>query len=379
MNAVKQILLEIRHRPAAFILATLAIVATVAFVVGYLITSAAALNETKRVTRDMGFNIRIIPKSADLDEFWIHGFSSKTMPESTIDKLASYDNVFMSYNHLVGSLQGFLEWEGRQVIVTGLTPAIAAKGKKPMGYSIKEGRIHLGYRVAQRMEVKKGDSVQIKGRSFTVDATLVESGSDDDIRVFMSLKDAQDILNSPGQINEIKAIDCLCLTQDQDPLSLLRAELEKALPEAQVFQIQHLADARARQRQMGEKMFEKLTPFLLIASAAWVGIMAVMNVKERKHEIGILRAMGHGSGRIAILFLGRAACIGLAGGLVGYAIGNVLALKMGASIFQVTQVKLNHEWLIWALLVPPFFSGLAGFIPAMMAVAQDPAESLRES
>ena len=34
------------------------------------------------------------------------------------------------------------------------------------------------------------------------------------------------MLNLEGRINEIKAIDCLCLTTDQEPLKILRAELE---------------------------------------------------------------------------------------------------------------------------------------------------------
>jgi putative ABC transport system permease protein len=194
------------------------------------------------------------------------------------------------------------------------------------------------------------------------------------------LADVQRLLNRPGRINEIKAIDCLCLTSDQNPLKLLREELAKALPEAKVVQLQTIADARARQRQTATKYAAFLTPFLLAAAAAWVGVLAILNVRERRLEIGILRALGYGSLRVAGLFLARAVLLGITGAAGGYLIGSALALHFGPVIFPVTAKAIRSvpSLLLGGVVAAPAFAALASFIPAMLAVTQDPAETLRE-
>lgn len=249
-----------------------------------------------------------------------------------------------------------------------------------MGFAIEPGNVHVGYQVAREFGLKKGDSLELGSRPFRVAQCLAESGTDDDIRVFGLLSDVQQILNRPGRINEIKAIDCLCLTSDQDPLKLLRVELAKALPEAKVLQLRAIADARARQRQTAAKYATFLTPVLLAAAAAWVGVLAVLNVRERKLEIGLLRALGYGSVPIAALFLARAILLGIVAAAGGYVLGSVLAVHFGSEIFLVTakSIRALPSLLLWAAIAAPAFAALASFIPAVLAVLQDPAEILRE-
>jgi len=93
-----------------------------------------------------------------------------------------------------------------------------------------------------------------------------------------------------------------------------------------------------------------------------------------------MRALGYGSGKIAFLFLGKAVAIGLIGAAVGFGIGTGLALKFGPDIFKVTanMIKPTIELLYWSLIASPAFCALSVFIPAMIAVTQDPAVTLRE-
>ncbi|MBI2927564.1 MAG: FtsX-like permease family protein [Verrucomicrobia bacterium] len=382
MATLRLVFRELLHRRLNFLLSTLAIVTAVALFVSYFTTAGAARRETTRVTRDLGFNLRIIPAGTDMDQFWAVGFSDQTMPEDTIHRFAKYDKVFLTYNHLVASLQQRFMVQDKEAILTGLAPTITApdQRKQPMGYAIKAGTVQVGFQVAQRLALKKGGALELGGKKFTVEQTLAESGTDDDIRVFGLLSDVQGVLNMKGRINEIKAIDCLCLTADQDPLKILRAELAKALPEAKVIQLRAIADARARQRQTAEKYFAFVTPLLLVVCAAWIGVLAVLNVRERKMEIGVLRALGYGSGKIAALFLAKAAVLGVIGAALGYATGSALALQFGPEIFKVTAraIKAEPVLLAWALVAAPAFAALASFIPAMLAVTQDPAVTLRE-
>ena len=376
------ILKELWHRKANTILSLLGLVGIVAFIVGFLTTAEAAKRETRRITRDLGFNLRIIPQETDMDRYWFEGFSSATMSEETVNRLAAQEGVFMSYNHLMASLKRPYTIDGREVILMGVAPTITSvdKKKRPMGYTIKPGTLQLGYQVAQRLGVKVGDSLSLGEQTFSIAKALVESGTEQDVYVYGTLGDVQAILNMEGQINEIKAIDCLCLTADEEPVKILRQELAKVLPEARVIQDRVQADARAKQRQMIENKFGFLSPFLLVVSALWVGIMATLNVRERRAEIGVLRALGYGSASIARLFLVKAILLGVLGAMIGFALGNALALGIGPEIFRVTAKAIQTDWSLlgYALVVAPAFAAMASFIPAMQAVAQDPATTLRE-
>jgi putative ABC transport system permease protein len=382
MSVARLILREIAHRRWSFLLGALGVAVTVALFVAFFTTLTAARRETKRVMRDLGFNLRIIPKDTDMDRFWTEGFSDRTLPEDAVRRLAEAKHAFLTYNHLVATLQGRIEIGGRPAILTGLAPTITSpdKRKRPMGFTVKPGTLQLGYQVAARLGLKRGDTLELAGRKFTIARCLVESGTEEDIRVYAALPDAQAILGLPGRINEIKAIDCLCLTQDQDPLHQLRAEIAKILPEARVIQLRAMADARARERQTVERYFGFLSPLLLLACAAWVGVLTALNVRERRAEIGVLRALGKGSGRVAGLFLGRAVLVGLLGAVIGGAAGTWLALEFGPRIFQLTAkaIRADYGLLGWALLVAPLFAAAAAFIPAARAVTLDPAVTLRE-
>lgn len=351
----------------------------VALLVAVRLTTEAAERETRRVMRDLGFNLRIIPAKTDTAYLWSKGHPDQTMPEEYVKTLASQKGVFVTFNHLTATLRQRYPIAQGEVILEGVSPSISDEGKKPMGFSIPKGQLYLGHSAAQLLKTRRGDAVQLGGKSFAVERILSESGTDDDIRIYGHLADIQAILNLPGRINEIQAIDCLCLTSDQDPLAQLRATLAKLLPETQVLHVRAMADARARQRQMTEKFTAFAVPLVLAITALWVGTLAVLNVRQRRPEIGLWRALGHGSSRLAGLFIGKAVVLGTAAGLAGAAIGTGLALAFGPAIFHVTAnaIAWNPRLLVWAALLTPAFAAFAAFVPAMIALNQDPIETLR--
>jgi len=375
------ILKEINHRKFNFILGCIAIVTAVALFVSFFTTSEASKRETIRLTRDMGFNLRVIPKATNMDQFWTTGFSARTMPEEYVFRFANRKDI--SYAHLTATLHKKITWRDMEVILTGIAAEIEPSGKEKsaMAFIMKPGTVIIGYEVASSLGLKKGDTINILGKKLTVDKTLSECGSDDDIRIYAQLGDVQEILNMAGKINEIKALNCLCLTDDkQDPLVVLREQLEQLLPEAKVVMNRTIAVARESQRLMLEKYFAFIMPFVVVVCAAWIGTLAMINVRERKQEIGILRAIGYGGGKIAALFVGKALSLGIIGAVLGFGIGTVLSLIYGPEIFKVTakMVKPIYGLLAWSLIVAPLFAVLSTFIPTMIAITQDPALTLKD-
>ncbi|MEK6249313.1 MAG: FtsX-like permease family protein, partial [Planctomycetales bacterium] len=339
-------------------------------------------NETRRTMRDIGSNVKIIPKDADDFEYFAKGYSTVTMSEEVIHKMAEAPNI--SYNHLIAMLTQEITLEGRKVRLVGLSDALHPPGrakKSKMGFSIKEGHIYLGHRIGRMLDTNKNEVVEILGRKWTVERIEPEKGTDEDITIFAPLGEVQAALKLSGgiqnqnSINEIQAIDCLCLTADKDPAKILRAQLSQILPEAKVIHLAAIADARARQRQMEEENSTFIIVVLIVVSGSWLGILAAINVRERRGEIGLLRALGYGSTMISSLVLGRAALIGIVGALLGYGFGCLLAIGVGPDLFPVTAkaIKAQPLMLLWALLGAPMLTMLASFIPASLAVSHDPA------
>ena len=381
MTTFHLIFREFIHRKLNSLLSMLAVITAVALFVSFFTTGQASKRETTRLMRDMGFNLRIIPKETDMNKFWAMGFSELMMPEEYVNRFASHKNF--AYNHLTAILQKKVSWRGTESILTGISPEeVAPPGnrKSPMNFRIEQGTVYIGFELARKLEIKKGDAVDIFGKSFAVARCLPESGSDDDIRIYGNLRDVQNILNMEGRINEIKALNCICPIPGKHSLTVLREQLTSLLPDAKVVQIQSIATARERQRLTVEKHFAFIMPFVLIVCAIWIGALAMMNVRERRHEIGIMRALGYSSGKIASLFLGKAIVIGLIGAAVGFGIGTGLALFYGTDIFKVTakMIKPVYGLLVWSVIVAPAFTALSSFIPAMVAVTQDPALTLSE-
>ena len=381
MTTSNLILKEIIHRKGNFLLGLLAVVAAVALFISFFTASKASERETARLMLSMGYNLHIIPNGTDMSEFLLTGLADKTMPEQYLQKLASPKGF--SYNHLLAILQKKISWRGLDVILTGLAPEISPPGqeKLPMTATIQRGTAYLGYILADKLGLKRDDTIEIEGKTLKIAKCLFEQGSVDDIRIQCNLQDAQEILNLPGQISEIQAVDCLCFVPTNDPVAILRKEIAKVTPDAQVFQIKPIATARTKQRQLVRNVFAVIMPAVLITCGVWIGVLAIMNVRDRQAEIGIMRALGYGSGKITALFLGKAVIIGLLGAIAGFFAGTALALYFGPDIFQITAktvVKPESSLLIWSLIAAPVFAAVSSFIPAMIAVTCDPAVMLRQ-
>ena len=420
MNTLKMLLAEIGYRKLNFALSLLAVAIAVSLFVAGPVLIAGYSQETKvqldrlddntrRYMRDMGFNLMIVHRDNDMSDFWATDFAEKTMPQEYVERLAN-DTSLTKVNHLVATLQQKIDWRNGKVLLIGYLPetpkahrATTAFAKKreqekkkklPMGEDIEPGTIHLGHQLAAGR--KEGQTVDVLGRRFQIAKIVSERGSKEDITVKMHLSDAQQLLEKPGQINQIMALECLCRVGD---LPKIRAELEGILPEAQVTEYQSIAVARAKQREDVKASREKqhasmkslanlITSLVVLASALWVGLLTLANVRERRTEIGILRALGKGSGTIVGLFLGKAVVVGLLGAGLGFLLGTGVGYALGTDLPRVFGVQplydsrsyfpFSYLSLLIALLGAPLLAAVASYLPTLTAVMQDPAVVLRD-
>ncbi len=372
---------EILYRKFNFILGLLGVITAVMLVVVFYTLTSASQNETRRLTRDMGFNLRIVPKETDMNAFWISGYSNKTMPEAYVNRLMEEKSIY--YAHLTTTLHKKITWRDKEIVLTGISPdELEPDGakKSKMIFAIAPSKVYVGFELAKALKIHEGDQIEVLGKQFEVEKTLAETGSEDDIRIYFDLKTLQKLLKMEGRINEIMALNCMCSTEGDDPLGLLRENLEEVLPNTKVIMNKAIAVSRERQRKMMDNYISVVLPIVLIICAFWVGGMAMINVSQRRHEIGLLRAIGFDTSKISLLFFNRVILAGVVGAMIGFALGTWVSLGFGPDIIKVTakSIKPVYSLLYWALIAAPVFAAVSAFIPIMHAIGQQPAQVLKE-
>jgi len=388
MSVLRLLFREIAHRYLDFVLALIAVVAAVTLFVGIRTFSTGMQRETVRLVRDMGFNVLIMPEDTDMALFWADDYIPDDMPEQKVYDLAN--SKAWTVRHLEARLQKRIEWRGLPVLLTGILPEIAVRHRQlkspkgKMGLKTEEARAFVGHTIHSTLGLKQGDTVEINGRELTVAKCLPRRGTKQDIRLYTHLSDAQAILGRPDRINLIEALNCQCVVKGDEDIDALRLnvgdELKKLLGGVEVELIGEKARARQRTRQSVDRWAAVIFPVLLLACAAWVGHLTAVNVRDRRHEIGVLRAIGVSGWKVAFLFVARAVLIGLIGALIGYALGTWLAVHFGPRLFPLTGKKIAPlgSLLLYSVIGAPVLCVLASYIPTMLAVSQDPAEALKE-
>ena len=424
MGIPELIFKEIRHRKLSFALGVLAVAAAAGAWVGvwsvlesHDLRTALILQHKEAQTKArmaelddavrkamlrLGFNIVVLPKDQKLDDWYGEDTSSQFLPETYIHTLST--SRVVTVQHILPTLQQKVKWPEtrRTIILVGTRGEIpGADAKKPLLQPVAPGAIILGHELHDSLGLKVGDKLKLLGREFTVAQCHAMRGNKDDITAWIHLRDAQELLEKPGLISAILALECACAWAD---LPKVRQELTALLPGTRVIErgSEALARAEARRkvseeaqaslvferehranlRRERERLGAVLVPGVLFASA--VALMALMlaNVRARRTEIGLLRALGVGGGKILALFLGKAFLAGLAGGLLGVALGWLAGRQWGAALEasapEAAAVQFNAVYLLLALVLAPALAMLASWIPAAWAARQDPAAILAE-
>lgn len=364
-------------------------------------------DEMRKATLKLSFNLLILPKQQSIRDLHIKGYPSEYMPEEYVTRLANSGIVLV--RHFLPSLQERIKWPEKKRTITlvgtrGEVPNLHKNPRVPLVEQVPLGTIVLGFGLHRSLGLKIGDKVKLLDREFTVRECYEERGSKDDFTAWIHLREAQELLDKEGLINAILALECLC-ARTGDLLGSIRREIEQILPGTQVIEKGTKALARAearasvgqeakaaveRERHHREQMRSEredfaavLVPLVMVACAVWIGLLGFNNVRDRKTEIAIQRALGFRAGQIMLLFLSKSLIMGLLGGALGLfaglGFGRWLGLVLEGDIEGIAAMGLpNPGLLLLALFAAPMLTVISGWIPAIIAAQQDPVTVLRE-
>lgn len=361
--------------------------------------------------RSYGANIRVVPKGESVS-LGVGGLDlnplkgRETLAESDLPQIK---DIFWR-NNIIGLspfLNAELEVSGQRLPLVGtwfqrdiempdgdlFTVGVrtvaahwAVNGAWPEG----DRQVLLGAALARRLGLGAGDVLDAGEAGRLNVVGTVETGDAGDDAVIGDLGLAQAVAGLPGRVG---AIEVSALTVPENELSrrarhdadkLTTAEYDTWYCTAYVSAISHqieeaVVNASARpvwKVAAGEgAVIGKMQVLLVVvtlaafASAA-MGVSALMTatVVERAREIGLMKALGAGLAEIEAQFLAEAALIGAVGGMVGSALGALLAQGIGAMVFGG---GLPVPWIAVPLVtVAAVLVALAGALMPARAIAR---------
>lgn len=278
--------------------------------------------------------------------------------------------------------------------ISGLHPTWKVQGRWP-----RDGadELALGTGLARRLGVRPGGDVALalggEQRRLAV-AGVVSAGGPDDESAWAPLDLAQRLAGRAGRIDRIWMSALLRPSTHAPPPDAKRDPkgyeryMCTAYPEVVAADVAALIPGSdvlpATERIAGEAhIVTRLTLLMILLTgaaltASTLGLLSTTTatVVERSSELALLRAIGASPGQLGALLLGETAIVSLAGGLVGWGLGSVVAIAIrggslgGHGAFQPVLLPV-------ALAIAALVGFLGTLAPLRIAMRLDPAKVLR--
>ncbi len=316
----------------------------------------------------------------------------------TLDKVGSVAGLRVLAGSISRPVNLPPNFYGRDASVTSLTLVGVDPEAGPLlhDYTTTEGRFLktgdgnravIRRSLADQLGLQLGDTLRVPTTEGVVRLEIVGlrpgvalAGGEE---VLITLEQAQKLLAMQGQLNVIEAnLDTTDEAQRQTIIDQIQAQLGSG------YSINALTSGSELFAAIGtaQAAFNALG-FLTLFMGAFIIFNTFRTiVAERRHDIGMLRAIGASRGTIIGLILSE----GLVQGLVGTALGLVLGYLLGAVIMQgagtiaqqFLSIRLGLPIIQPALVVASVVLGVgvtlvAGLIPALTASRVTPLEVLR--
>src|SRR5260370_830551 len=218
-------------------------------------------------------------------------------------------------------------------------------------------------------------------RNSTVGGVYPDS-SGNESAIVMDIAAAQQALKRYGRI------DCILLKVPQTPsLEDWQQRLRSVLPPGVEVRPQGAGTSENRRMLAAFRWNLRLLSYISLVVGAFLIYNTIsVSVVRRRPEIGIVRALGASRNLILSAFVGEAACLGLAGALIGLPLGRLMATGavrlMAATVESLYvssrpgAIELNSASVLLALAIGVGVAVASAYSPAREASQVSPVEAM---
>jgi putative ABC transport system permease protein len=288
--------------------------------------------------------------------------------------------------------------EEKPITVWGLDPVKADKTfSGASGYDIADGRwiqkgdrnkISIGSTVRDdffERRVSVGNTIKIKGEPFKVVGIFEKTGDrDSDAAVYADLDQVREIFGMDGRIT----LMIVRIDKGQD-IDRVQKRIEDLLEKRRGNEDFAVITPKQMSEQIGEAfsivsiVFGGLAAVSLIVGGVGIANTMIMNVMERRKEIGIMKATGAANDTIMKMFLVESGVIGVIGGIIGIFLGYLISvmINIAAETYLgpgILRTSVSIQTVVFALGFSFVVGVLSGIFPAYRALKLDPVDALRD-
>lgn len=404
MSLFQLVIMELWHRKSQLVSGLLAITLGIGVIVGIRSFSVVSEKAVAINLDNLGANIMVLPQAASVDNYYSADIDAPTFPESYVERIVT--SSLPGVDNLSPKLTRRLKIGNENIVLTGILPKseIASKpiwqqgglfadkiaascapkpGAEPPKYldeklqrkgidSLAEADCFIGSVIAQRLNLKVKDKLNIEGRDFTVVTILPETGTVDDDRVFANLHTVQALLGTGEQISAIEIMGCCSEISDG-----LLSKLRNVLPDTRITTIGQIVSTQIETNKMMNKISFVFLIIILFVGGISIGNYIWANVNERRKEIGILRMIGYHKRHVYYILVLKGIIIGFLGGIAGYILGTLAAIWLGPQ-FAGIEVNPIYTLLLVSIAISISISIIGSVIPAYMAGKIEPFSNMQE-
>ena len=384
MNIPKLVLKNITRRKGRFIFTLLGITIGIASFVTLLSLGGSLKNEIKKQAAELGANLVVTPKGWCAYE-QVSVLTGEQLPEAIPFDVVKKISVIKGLT-AVPYLTERTAIKNSPVPVIGILPdemrVFKAWEMEKGSYfeTQNEKAVIIGSGIAQQFKLNPMNELTIRGEKFPVKGVLKETGSKDDIAMFMSLPVAQKLYGVGDKVSFVAV--------KVDDIAKMDEYILKIQETSNVAVV---SDKQLLKSVLSIVGTVSLTLQLIAAVAILAAAFGIINtmmtaISERKREIGILQAIGARQSTIFKVFLIESGFYGIVGGIIGVSIGLVFsslaapyisqneftAFLKGSEIAVTFNLRLVLSSLLFSIVVSLF----SGLYPAWRASKLTPVEAI---
>ncbi|WP_159566448.1 ABC transporter permease [Budvicia diplopodorum] len=244
-----------------------------------------------------------------------------------------------------------------------------------IGVSFDDRNAMIGYKLANRLELKVGDSVvlvegdqkkqlQIKG--------IVEAGDATDNVLIINLSLAQSWLHQPDVISH----GLFSVSNELGQVDRYAEQLQKSYPSLEIRPIRKVSASEGQVLDKIKGLMGLVSIVILVLSTLCVNTTLMAIVSERSREFALQKALGAKGGDIVRQIMAETLIIALFAVVVGIAAGYILAQILGQTVFSAS-IGLRAPVLPLTLALSLLVALIAAVLPTYRAVNIEPAKVLK--
>lgn len=384
MTLGKLVLKNITRRRGRFVFTLLGITIGIASFVTFLSLGGSLKAEIHRESTALGANLVVTPKGSCAYE-QVSILTGEQLPTTiTADEVARIRAI--EGMTAIPFLTERTAVENRPVSVVGILPDetrnfkdwTVARGRWLEDSA--EGEAVVGSVLAAQFGLEPGATLSIRGEQLPVQGVLAETGSKDDLTIFLPLAVAQRLYHQQGMVSYVAV-----RVDDVNRVD------EYALKITETVNLGVVSDKQMLKSVLAIVGTVNVTLQLIAAVAILAAAFGIINTMmtatyERKREIGILQALGARRRIIFAAFMLESAVYGLLGGITG-ALGGLLFSAIAAPHISQNAFTAfvkgsgsaglaDPGIILGAIAFSALVAMVAGVYPAWKAARLSPVEAI---